>query len=239
MVISLWSGPRNCSTALMYSFAQRDDMNVLDEPLFGHFLEKTGVKRPSRLEVLSSMPSDREAILSQIEDAGKPQVFLKHMANHMEGWDTRSDFMPHKQIILIRDPVNVLASYQRHIDKPTRLDLCYDHQWRWFKECEAKGKSVVVVDSDKLIANPEAQLKRLCAFLGLPWDHNMLHWKPGPRKEDGIWAKYWYERVHASTGWEKPIAIKAKSDISKWNSDLKKLLMEVQPIFESLRAQTH
>lgn len=85
MVISLWSGPRNCSTALMYSFAQRDDMNVLDEPLFGHFLEKTGVKRPSRLEVLSSMPSDREAILSQIEDAGKPQVFLKHMANHMEG----------------------------------------------------------------------------------------------------------------------------------------------------------
>ena len=35
MVISLWSGPRSMSTALMYSFAQRSDTRVLDEPLYG------------------------------------------------------------------------------------------------------------------------------------------------------------------------------------------------------------
>ena len=29
--IYLWSGPRNVSTALMYSFAQRDDTQVVDE----------------------------------------------------------------------------------------------------------------------------------------------------------------------------------------------------------------
>lgn len=28
----------------------------------------------------------------------------------------------------------------------------------------------------------------------------MLEWKSGPIKEDGIWAKYWYENVHQSTG---------------------------------------
>ena len=32
---------------------------------------------------------------------------------------------------------------------------------------------------------------------------NMLKWEPGPRKEDGIWAKYWYKNVHKSTGFQK------------------------------------
>jgi len=32
--ISLWSGPRNISTAIMYSFAQRYDTQVVDEPLY-------------------------------------------------------------------------------------------------------------------------------------------------------------------------------------------------------------
>ena len=31
----------------------------------------------------------------------------------------------------------------------------------------------------------------------------MLHWPAGPKKEDGVWAKYWYDNVHRSTGFEK------------------------------------
>ena len=238
MIISLWSGPRNCSTALMYSFAQRNDMEVMDEPVFGHFLQTTGVERPSRSEVLSSMALDKQDILLQIENEGKPHVFLKHMANHMEGWDTLSDFTPHKQVILIRKPVSVLASYQRHIEQPTRLDLCYDHQWDWLQACEARGQGVYVLDSDELIADPESQLKGLCHFLGLSWDVNMLRWDVGPRKEDGVWAKYWYQRIHASSGWESPSPKVEKPDTSKWNANLKNLLREVQPIFERLRDRT-
>ena len=41
----------------MYSFAQRLDTRVMDEPLFGHFLAFTGVDRPSREDVLRTMPS--------------------------------------------------------------------------------------------------------------------------------------------------------------------------------------
>ena len=36
--ICLWSGPRNVSTALMYSFAQNDLVAVVDEPLYGHYV---------------------------------------------------------------------------------------------------------------------------------------------------------------------------------------------------------
>jgi hypothetical protein len=28
----------------------------------------------------------------------------------------------------------------------------------------------------------------------------MQSWPAGARKEDGIWAKYWYHNVHKSTG---------------------------------------
>jgi len=39
--ICLWSGPRNVSTALMYSFRQRTDTSVVDEPLYAHYLAAT------------------------------------------------------------------------------------------------------------------------------------------------------------------------------------------------------
>ena len=32
--IAMWSGPRNLSTALMYSFAARGDCTVWDEPFY-------------------------------------------------------------------------------------------------------------------------------------------------------------------------------------------------------------
>ena len=133
MVISLWSGPRNCSTALMYSFAQRSDMKVVDEPLFGHFLRKTGVERPSRKEVIRSMPWKREEVLKQWEGVNQ-HVFLKHMGNHLEGWST-SDFEMHKHLILVRDPRNVLNSYRAHIKRPTR--------WTWHITISGNGSIIV------------------------------------------------------------------------------------------------
>lgn len=46
--INCWSGPRCVSTSLMYSFAQRADAEVLDEPLYASYLTLTGLPRPYR-----------------------------------------------------------------------------------------------------------------------------------------------------------------------------------------------
>lgn len=223
----------------MYSFAQRHDMRVMDEPLFGHFLRHTGVARPSREAVLATMPLERSAILAQFEHPTRPHLFLKHMANHTEGWNELADFTQHKQVLLTRDPRRVLASYQQHIQSPTRLDVCYDHQWRRLNACITHGIPVLVVDSDALVQDPENQLKRLCTFLDLPWDANMLCWEPGPRPEDGVWAQYWYHRVHASAGWEAPIIDQPLPEISDWSQDLRELLAEVHPIFERLQSHSY
>ena len=65
--IHLISGPRNISTALMYSFGNRMDMTVIDEPFYGYYLDiHPEIDHPGRSETLASMPTDYRAIITEI-----------------------------------------------------------------------------------------------------------------------------------------------------------------------------
>lgn len=191
------------STALMYSFAQRMDTRVLDEPLYGHFLRHTGAPRPCREATLAARPSSAEGVLAYMAPGPteKPVLFYKHMANHVHGlpWPA---FEGHRHVLLFRNPAAVMASYGAHIARPSMLDLGYDDQLQLLERLDKSGNPAVVLCSDKLQAAPLTQLKALCAGLGLPWDPHMMTWTAGPLPEDGPWAPWWYRGVHASTGWE-------------------------------------
>jgi hypothetical protein len=63
--INVWSGPRNVSTALMYSFAQRSDTRVVDEPLYAHYLRVSGAAHPGREAVLEAQDSDGERVVRE------------------------------------------------------------------------------------------------------------------------------------------------------------------------------
>lgn len=58
--INLWSSPRNISTALMYSFAQRPDTTVVDEPLYAHYLRQglASEEHPGEAEILAAQEND-------------------------------------------------------------------------------------------------------------------------------------------------------------------------------------
>ena len=190
----------------MYSFAQRQDTRVLDEPLYGHFLVHSGVDRPDREATLASWPSAPDEALEHIrpsaqECEGERILFCKHIANHIDGlpW---SRLESGKHVLLFRNPAAVMASYSAHIERPTMQDLCYGHQLAILERLEADGKRPVVVCSDRLQTAPEAQLKELCAALDMEWDPAILHWEAGARPEDGPWAPWWYGGVHRSAGWE-------------------------------------
>ena len=198
--IALWSGPRNVSTALMYSFANRKDILVMDEPFFGCFLHHTGAARPSRNEVLLTMETNFEKVERTILEAkSTKRFFLKNMANHLEG-QSLDHLLHFRNVILVRRPEAVLASYRRQIDQPTLLDLCYRHQMDILSYLKSKGQAYFILDSDDIRRAPEKELTALCDFVGLPFTENMLSWTSGARKEDGVWAKYWYHNVHKSTG---------------------------------------
>jgi len=185
----------------MYSFAQRLDTRVLDEPLFGHFLSHTGAQRPSRQEVLATMPTDRQMALSSLIPIESDNIlFLKHMANQIEGLNwVDVDAPNHRHVILTRHPDAVLSSYRAHIDRPTMLEVGYAHQMRIVQEA---GDRAVVVTAEALFEDPMATLQALCKALEIPWDPVMLRWDKGGRPEDGVWAKYWYHSVHNSRGWQ-------------------------------------
>ncbi len=199
--INLWSCPRNVSTAFMYSFAQRADTTVLDEPLYAHFLDKTGTIHPGREETLAIMDNDGQRVIKNVLQANYPTpvVFFKQMTHHLV--DIEWDFMLEmKNILFIRDPQYILNSYTKVISHPEMKDIGVRQQETLLNYLENKGAHIVVLDSKQLLLDPAGVLEQLCQSLDIPYDDNMLHWEKGARKEDGNWAKYWYGNVHNSTG---------------------------------------
>jgi hypothetical protein len=63
----------------------------------------------------------------------------------------------------------------------------------------AGGDASVVIDSDDLVARPEATMTAYCAAVGLPFIPQALTWQPGERTEWHRSAR-WHVDVGASSG---------------------------------------
>lgn len=230
--ICLWSGPRNVSTALMYSFAQRGDTKVFDEPLYAHYLSKTEAKtyHPMAKEVLETMENDGDKVIEMMRtNADKPILFFKQMTHHLE--NINWNFLPEMiNIILTRDPVEMLPSYAKEIENPTMQDVGYAKHIKLLEYLESNSLPVIVLDSKSILMNPEKQLHKLCAALTIPFEPCMLEWKAGSIPEDGVWAKHWYGNVHKSTGFQ---LYTPKS--APFPERLKPLLKECEPLYKRLQ----
>ena len=83
--IFLWSGPRNISTTLMYSFAQRRDTKVFDEPLYAHYLSQTTAKEyhpDSELIMNSQECNGLKVVQNMLGEDGAKVLFYKNMTHH-------------------------------------------------------------------------------------------------------------------------------------------------------------
>ncbi len=199
-IICLWSCPRNISTALMYAFAQRDDTQVFDEPLYAHYLKISGANHPAREEVLQSLENDGNKVVKDvILQKSKKILFHKLMTHFLIDIDT-AFLSKVSNIIFIRNPEEIITSYAKVIPNPKLEDIGIKQQYELYLLLEKEGKAPIVLDSEYLLQNPELTLNKLCVILEISFDKKMLKWKKGARKEDGIWANYWYANVHNSTG---------------------------------------
>lgn len=229
--ICLWSGPRNVSTALMYSFAQRHDTEVVDEPLYGHFLRVTGADHPGRDEVLASVNTDGNAVMQALlaRNSTKKILFMKQMAHHLV--DVNESFLQRTvNIFLIREPKEMLPSLTIQLPHAGLADTGLATQWRLFEQLKATGQEPAVLDSRELLLNPPRVLRRLCSHLDIDFCESMLTWDAGARLEDGIWAKHWYHALHKSTGFS-PYESK-----SGFPDQLQALLEQCTPWYEKLFA---
>lgn len=202
MKIAAWSGPRNLSTAMMYSFAARGDCAVVDEPFYSAYLQATGLDHPMRDRILAAQPTYPDAVVKEISGSipgEMPHLYLKLMTHHMlDGFPL--DWMAGmKHVFLIRHPARVVASYAAKREAPDLSDLGFVQQVALFDRV-SESATPVVIDSADIRRDPEEMLRALCDAVGLDFTPAMLSWEQGGIPEDGVWASHWYGAVHRSTG---------------------------------------
>ena len=224
MRIAMWSGPRNLSTAMMYSFGARRDFAVMDEPFYAAYLAASGAQHPMGDEILAAHETDPVKVDTACRAPGTPHLYMKHMPHHMvDGFplDWARDCV---HVHLIRHPARVIASYAAKREAPSLEDIGFVQQAALFDEIGG-----VVIDSTDIRANPEGMLRALCAAIDLPFDPAMLKWPSGPRAQDGIWAAHWYGAVHRSTGFAG-----AEGEMPLLGPDMTDLAAQALPHYERL-----
>ena len=214
-VICLWASPRNISTALMYSFAQRSEVKVLDEPFYAHYLKNINpdIDHPGKKEILDNQSTDLKIVFKEI-DILKQQydcVFIKNMTHHLRGADF-SFAEDWYNIILTRDPQKAIISFSKVIPNPTMDDLGYKLQYDLANFFTSKKINFKVISSENLLKNPKEVLNDVCEFSKKKFNPQMLSWRKGGIVEDGVWSKYWYKNVHNSDGFS-PCVNKSSEEI--------------------------
>jgi Sulfotransferase domain len=216
----------------MYSFAQRDDTSVYDEPLYAHYLTNTAAKdyHPGADEIIATMQNDGEKVVADVILGPQPTAvaFFKQMTHHLVDLD--QTFMSKTvNVMLTRHPRDMLPSYAEQVSKPTLRDVGYKMHLDLVQYLQSLGQEPAVLDSEATLNNPRGVLEKLCERIGIPFDEAMLSWPAGARPEDGIWAEYWYESVHRSTGFQ-PYRLKTEP----FPEHLKPLFDECMPYYVAL-----
>ncbi|CAI0391974.1 unnamed protein product [Linum tenue] len=230
-VIHAWSAPRSLSTSLMYSFAQRDDTEVLDEPLYATFLKSTGAARPCREQVLSSMEADEEKVVKDVifGPGRKKYRFCKHISKQRLPGLPSNLMKKGKHFILIRNPLDILPSFDKVV-LPSFFELGLAELVSVYSDLCKLGSPPPVIDAADLEQDPEATLRGLCEDLDIPFQSSMLSWEAGPKAYDGVWAPWWYKSVHESTCFAK-----VRKYPMPFPFGLYDLLEEVLPLYNVLK----
>ncbi len=164
----MWSGPRTLSTALMRSFENRLDTVVVDEPLYGYYLARTGISHPGRDEIIASMPTDWLDVVRRLASGelppGKTIHYAKHMTHHLLPEVDTNSLAGQRHAFLIRNPRRLLASYAKVRDTPTLADLGLSQQVEIFRRFGGP-----VIDAADIAAEPRASPAAPCS-----------NWPPGP-----------------------------------------------------------
>jgi hypothetical protein len=231
----MWSGPRNISTAMMRAFENRDDTVVVDEPLYSSYLARTGIDHPAREEVIASQPADLPTAVAGLSaplPPGRSVHYAKHMAHHVSADMDLRWTLSFRNVLLIRDPFEVVASYVRARQSCEPDDIGLPQQQLLLGLWDEHDADVPIIDAGDVLRAPEAHLRWLCTWLGIAFTDAMLSWPPGPRASDGVWAPHWYAAVWASTGFEpwRPRAI----DLSEHDAAVAE---QCRPIYAALHAR--
>jgi hypothetical protein len=203
--------------------------------LYAAYLAATGLDHPARDEVIAAGETDPAKVVAALlgpAPGGRPLWYQKHMTHHLLPGMAHDWIHALANVLLIRDPREVVASYVKSRAAVTAEDIGLPQQLQLFDElAERSGVAPPVIDAGDFLRAPEAHLRALCTRLGIAFTERMLSWPAGRRDSDGIWAPHWYAAVWASTGFEPSRPREPQLD-----PEAARVADACRPAYESLRA---
>lgn len=210
---------------------QRGDLLALHEPL-------EGLVYIGPIDVAGRRFEAPASLLAWLLD-GTPErnVFVKETINRPVLDLVLADrrFLSEaRHAFLLRRPEEIAASWYA-IEEDMRIhDAGIEALNELHTAVEAAGgHRPVVIDSDDLIARPDATMAAYCFAVGLPFVADALRWEAGHQVEWERTARY-HEEVAASTGFEQP----RRRDRHRVEShaDVVRFATHHRPFYERLRA---
>jgi sulfotransferase family protein len=210
---------------------ERGDMIVVHEP----FSDLAGLGETD----VEGRPFDSaEALLAWLGDQPPAvNVFLKDTTGRRDDvvLADRRFLAEARHAFLIRRPEEVAAS--SYAVEPTigidaiGLEMLYELHTA---VADAGGHRPVVIDSDDLVARPEATMAAYCAAVGLPFIPEALTWAAGDRPEWRRSAR-WHVDVSASTGFTR--CGRTYTHTVENCAELARFAAHHRPFYERLHAQ--
>jgi hypothetical protein len=212
--------------------AERGDMTVLHEPfcnLRDYGETDAGARTfDSPLSLLAWLRDETHGMRVFLKDHPPAAYVRDVLADRRFLAEARHAF-------LIRRPEEIAASsyalYPNMTMSSIGLELLCEVQ---AAVRDAGGNASVVIDSDDLVARPEATMAAYCAAVGLPFNPRALAWEPGERPEWRRSAR-WHVDISASSGFERrehvyPHTVENSADLARFAA-------HHQPFYEQLYAQ--
>jgi hypothetical protein len=199
--VALWAHSRSSSTAFGRMMAERGDVTVLHEPFLALTQGET-VHVPAPGGGTSAAASGRElaGCIAALRQARA--VFLKEVLDYrydfVFGHPGELAWMTHT--FLVRDPRQAISSHYAVKPTVTCPEIGYEWLWDLFQLMwSAAGRRPLVIRSERLLADPEAEVRSYCEAVGLPFLPHALAWAPGDRPE---WQRHrnWHLDVIRSSG---------------------------------------
>ncbi len=230
--IALWAVPRSRSTALLRVMLERGDLEVIHEP-FSYlaqdgFFELAGQRLSSQPELLSALLLERRS--------ADRRVFFKDTSDYRYP-DLLGDPRLYRNVIntfVIREPAATISSHYALHPTVTLDEIGFEYLHTMFEAVRAAtGQIPLVLDSDDLVADPEAYVRAYCEQTGLEYVDSALSWKPG---NVSAWQRTerWHQDVANSAG----ITAKRSEhrDTPENNAHLRGFLEHHRPFYDALHA---
>ena len=239
-ILALWAVPRSTSTAFEWMMRQRGDLTCLhepygeawyqgDEPLWPRFT-------PDRLRTPGLTLAGVHARLKEM--AQTERVFSKDFPLYIDHMWNDELFEMFNHSFLIRDPAKTIASMFKHWPDFHITETGFKEQRELFDIITERngGNPPAVIDSDDVLADPDAVVRAWCEAVGIPFIKEALRWEPGPRDEVSWWDGGSFHELLRNSDGLKPQPRRDAKPVSEMPQRVQDVYAEVMPHYQHLYA---